>query len=62
MIVPWPIVTLIDWIVSPFGFDTYVRATGGPGWHWGRMGAERVYFVRRPPGQERHKRLKPSRP
>jgi len=59
--IPWPLVRLIDWLASPFGFDTYVRATGGPGWHWGRLGAERVFFVRRPPGQKRHRALRPKR-
>jgi hypothetical protein len=61
LVIPWPLVALIDRIASLFGRSVYVRATGGPGWHWGRIGAERIYFVRRPPGEAPFKRLKPRR-
>jgi hypothetical protein len=46
MIIPWPVVTLLDKVANLFGYQVYVRATGGPGWHWGRVGAERVFFIR----------------
>jgi hypothetical protein len=61
MIIPWPIVSLMGFVAEIFGYGTYVRAIGGPGWHWGRVGAERVYFHKRPPGEKPVKRLKPSR-
>ncbi len=61
MIIPWPIVRLIDVGAGLWGFQIYVRAAGGPGWHWGRIGAEAVHFIRIPPGEKPAKRLKPSR-
>jgi hypothetical protein len=60
-VIPWPLVALIGRIADLFGYSTYVRATGGEGWHWGRIGAERVYFVRLAPGEAPAKRLKPRR-
>lgn len=61
MIIPWPVVSLIGAVASPFGFETYVRATGAPGWHWGRIGAEHVHFIRRAPGAKPIKALKPHK-
>lgn len=57
--IPWFIVSIIDFIAWRFGYQTYVQAQGGPGWHCGRFGAERIYFIRRIPGEPRPKRLRP---
>lgn len=62
MIIPWPVCFVVDWLASLFGYDTYVRATGGPGWHWGRVGAEAIFFTRRQPGSKRLKAVKPKAP
>lgn len=51
--IPWFIVTLIDLIVRPFGYDAFVTATSG---NWG---ADRVHFVKRGPGVPRPHKLKP---
>lgn len=56
--IPWVLVAAIDAIAWRVGFQTYVRAVGGPGWHRGRFGADRIYFVRRVGGEQRLRRLK----
>jgi len=53
--IPWFVVSIIGAIASLFGRDVYVRALSGA---WG---AERLYFVRRPPGSQRPRRLKACR-
>lgn len=49
LIIPWPLCSLIEHMAWPLGWQTYVRAQGGPGWHSGCFGAEAIYFIRRDP-------------
>lgn len=56
--IPWFIVKIIDIIAWQFGYQIYVRARGGPGWHWGRIGAERIYFIWADPEVKRVPKLK----
>ena len=53
LLIPWFVCTIIEHIAWPLGWQTYVRATGGPGWYMGRIGAERIYFIRRDPDARR---------
>lgn len=59
--IPWVLVAAIDAVAWQFGFQTYVRAIGGPGWHRGRFGADRIYFIRFS-GGERPRRLTARKP
>lgn len=59
--IPWFIVDFIGAIASWLGYDTNVLAQGGPGWHRGKIGADRIYFVRRSPGSKPLPRLKARR-
>lgn len=54
--IPWFVVNIIGAVASLFGRETYVAATSG---NW--LGADRVYFIRRAPGAQRLKRLRPYR-
>lgn len=56
--IPWFLVTLIDHLAWPLGYQNYVTAQGGPGWHRGRFGADRVHFMRKAPGAKRVPKLK----
>jgi hypothetical protein len=56
-IVPWFIVSIIDWFAWPLGYQTYVAAVGGAGWHRGRLGADSVHFVKRRVDGPRFKRM-----
>jgi hypothetical protein len=53
LVIPWFICSIVEAVAWPLGWQTYVRARGGPGWHSGRIGAERLYFVRREKGRGR---------
>lgn len=53
MIIPWPIVSLIDAVAWPLGYQVYVTAIGGAGWHRGHLGADRLHFVKRHPAAAR---------
>jgi hypothetical protein len=61
LVIPWAVVDVIDGIAWLFGWQTYVRAIGGPGWHSGRFGAEAVYFIRRDPIAKRVPRIRASK-
>lgn len=54
----WPLVFLIDRLAWPLSYQTYVTAQGGPGWHRGRFGADKVHFIRKVPGAKQFKKLK----
>lgn len=60
-IIPWFLVSWIDsiawWL---FGLQIMVTAQGGSGFHRGRIGADRVHFIRPQPGAVRPKPLKPG--
>ena len=58
---PWFFVALVDALASLFGYQIYVRAVGGPGFHRGGVGADRIYFIKRPAGPPRPKALRPRR-
>ncbi len=47
--IPWFIVNLIGSVANLFGYNVYCRATGNS-WQWG---ADRVYFLKREPGEPR---------
>jgi hypothetical protein len=53
--VPHFIATLVDLIVSPFGFDVYVTAVSG------QRGVERIHVMRRPKRAPRPRHIKPHR-
>jgi len=55
--IPWFLVSLVDWFVWPLGYQTYVTALGGPGWHRGKFGADSVHFIKRASTRPRFKRI-----
>lgn len=59
--IPWFIVHAIGEVAWWLEYDTTVLAQGGPGWHRGRLGADRIYFHKSAPGARRLPRLKPRR-
>lgn len=61
LIIPWFVCTIVEHIAWPLGWQTYVRAVGGAGWHRGRIGVERIHFVRRDPKAKRVPKLKARR-
>lgn len=58
--IPWFVVSIIDTIAWRLGYQTYVKAQGGPGWHRGRFAADRVRFIRRDPNAKRMPKLHPA--
>jgi len=61
LVIPWPIVSLIDVVARWFGYQTYVTATGGLGWHPGRIGAQRIHFIQHTFGEDWPRKLKARR-
>ncbi|MBR2689152.1 MAG: hypothetical protein IKE42_14970 [Aquamicrobium sp.] len=61
LIIPWFVCTIVEHVAWPLGWQTYVRAQGGAGWHRGRIGADAIYFVRRDPTAKRLRRRKARR-
>ncbi|WP_448113051.1 hypothetical protein [Mesorhizobium amorphae] len=61
LLIPWFVCTIVDHIAWSLGWQTYVSAQGGSGWHRGRFGADAIHFVRRDPNARRLKRLKSRR-
>ncbi|GEP09826.1 hypothetical protein [Methylobacterium gnaphalii] len=55
---PWFFVAIIDRLAWPLGYQTYVTAQGGPGYHRGRIGADRIHIVRKAPDAQRVPALK----
>lgn len=49
MIYPWFLVKLLGAVARPLGYQTFVMAQGGPGFHRGRLGADRIFFRPRDP-------------
>lgn len=60
--IPWMLVAAIDAVAWRLGYQTYVWATGGPGWHRGRFGADRISFIRRTGEEKRLPKLKAHKP
>lgn len=60
--IPWMLVAAIDAVAWRFGYRTWVTAVGGPGWHRGRFGADRIHFKHRTRDEKRLPKLKARKP
>lgn len=56
--IPWFLVSVVDFFAWHLGYQVYVTAQGGPGWHRGRFGADKVHLIRHPVGEPRPRKLK----
>lgn len=58
MIIPWFIVSIIDFLAWRLGYATYVIGVGGCALHRGRFGADSIHFRKRSGDEKRLPKLR----